>query len=72
MKVRELLADDLWPLVSKLSPSERQRLAELALQPAQDAESGPAGDDRYPLRGQPISYEDPTGPVAVEDWGSLR
>jgi hypothetical protein len=24
--------------------------------------------DRYPLRGTPIQYDDPTGPVAQSDW----
>jgi hypothetical protein len=28
--------------------------------------------DRYPLRGQPIRYEDPTEPVAESDWEILR
>ena len=28
--------------------------------------------DKYPLRGEPIEYEDPTEPVAVEDWEALR
>jgi hypothetical protein len=27
-----------------------------------------APEDRYPLRGTPFHYEDPTEPVAVEDW----
>ncbi len=26
---------------------------------------------RYPLRGQPVHYQDPTGPVAQEDWEAL-
>lgn len=26
----------------------------------------------YPLRGKPIRYDDPTEPVAVEDWDALR
>ncbi|HEV7517093.1 MAG TPA: hypothetical protein VGR07_12400 [Thermoanaerobaculia bacterium] len=26
----------------------------------------------YPLRGQPICYEDPTEPVAEEDWEALH
>jgi hypothetical protein len=25
-------------------------------------------EDRYPLRGTPIQYDDPTGPVAESDW----
>jgi hypothetical protein len=28
--------------------------------------------DRYPLRGKPVRYTDPFGPVAQEDWEVLR
>jgi hypothetical protein len=28
--------------------------------------------DKYPLRGTPITYSDPTEPVAVEDWEATR
>jgi len=28
-------------------------------------------EKRYPLRGLPIRYEDPTEPVAEEDWEAL-
>jgi hypothetical protein len=32
-----------------------------------------AGDeDRYPLRGSVLRYDDPTEPVAVEDWEALQ
>ncbi len=27
---------------------------------------------RYPLRGKPIHYEQPTEPVAVEDWEVMK
>jgi hypothetical protein len=27
---------------------------------------------RYPLRGKPIRYEQPTEPVAVEDWEVMK
>lgn len=27
---------------------------------------------RYPLRGQPITFIDPTAPVAESDWDALR
>jgi hypothetical protein len=32
----------------------------------------PAGQARYPLRGKPIHYDDPTEPVAEEDWEALQ
>lgn len=28
--------------------------------------------DRYPLRGTPVHYQDPTEPVAEQDWEALR
>ena len=30
------------------------------------------GENRYPLRGQVIRYDDPTAPVAHEDWDALQ
>ncbi len=69
MKTKELVAEDLWPLIGKLSPTERLRLAQLAT-----AEAGPVPDaeDRYPLRGKPVIYRDPTLPIAEKDWDALR
>jgi hypothetical protein len=32
----------------------------------------PATVDRYPLRGKPIQYIEPTEPVAKRDWEALR
>jgi len=32
----------------------------------------PPAANPYPLRGQPIHYEDPTEPVAEEDWEVLH
>jgi len=29
-------------------------------------------DQRYPLRGTPLRYENPTAPIAEEDWEALR
>jgi hypothetical protein len=28
--------------------------------------------ERYPLRGRPFTYIDPTEPVAVDDWEALQ
>ncbi len=28
--------------------------------------------DRYPLRGKVLRYDDPTEPVAQEDWDTLK
>jgi hypothetical protein len=30
------------------------------------------GMNAYPLRGQPVRYDEPTAPVAEEEWGVLR
>jgi hypothetical protein len=30
------------------------------------------GQARYPLRGQPFQYDEPTEPVAQDDWDALR
>jgi hypothetical protein len=30
------------------------------------------GNEKYPLRGQPIRYDNPTGPIAESDWEALR
>jgi hypothetical protein len=32
----------------------------------------PSAQDRYPLRGIPIEYVDPTEPVADADWEALQ
>lgn len=32
----------------------------------------PEQDKRYPLRGKPIRYEQPTEPVAIEDWEAMK
>ncbi|MDW7709691.1 MAG: hypothetical protein SCH98_04390 [Deferrisomatales bacterium] len=29
-------------------------------------------EERYPLRGKPYRYDDPTEPVALEDWEALK
>ena len=30
------------------------------------------GQQRFPLRGKPIRYDDPTAPIAGEDWEALK
>ena len=69
MKTRDLVAEDLRPLLDKLSPDERMRLARMALAPAQERT---AGERTYPLRGVPVEYLDPAEPVAESDWSALR
>jgi hypothetical protein len=31
-----------------------------------------ASGNRYPLQGTPVIYENPTEPVALEDWETLK
>lgn len=31
-----------------------------------------SGNGKYPLRGKPIRYDDPTGSIAESDWDALR
>jgi hypothetical protein len=35
-------------------------------------ENGSDKDAKYPLRGTPIQFIDPTKPVAVEEWEALQ
>lgn len=35
-------------------------------------ESAPPSTNPYPLRGRPLRYEDPTEPVAEDDWEALH
>lgn len=32
----------------------------------------PDGENAYPLRGQPVQYDEPTEPVAEDEWSVLR
>lgn len=36
------------------------------------AEERHSGDERYPLRGTPVVYHNPTSPVAEADWHALQ
>lgn len=41
------------------------------LQPS-EAPTSPSDSNPYPLRGKVIRYDDPTEPVALEDWEVLQ
>lgn len=54
-------------------------LTDLPFQPGEAVEviilsesSKPSGQNPYALRGKPITYVDPTAPVAENDWDALR
>jgi hypothetical protein len=36
------------------------------------ANNQPSRGERYPLRGSPIQFDDPTSPVDESDWETLR
>lgn len=36
-----------------------------------EQETPKTGKDRYPLRGTVLHYDDPTAPIATEDWEAL-
>ena len=42
---------------------------EVIVRPRSEAASA---NSRYPLRGEPVAYRDPTEPVAESEWGAAR
>lgn len=63
----------------RVSPDGTLKLENLPFQPGEDVEVIVLADERktraerqYPLRGTPLTYADPTGPVAESDWHVLR
>ncbi len=55
------------------------RLSELPFRAGEEVEvilllrePEPARENRYPLRGIPIRYDDPTEPVSEGDWDALK
>ncbi len=55
------------------------KLENLPFQPGEEVEVIVLAEERrvreerrYPLRGKPLTYEDPTGPVAESDWQALQ
>lgn len=64
----DITADDLWPLVSKLSPQEQVRLAKLALRAAERASDralvAALNPDRLSSNEDPLSWD-------AEGWEGL-
>jgi hypothetical protein len=62
----------------QIQPDGTLKLENLPFQPGEavevivraDERQAP-NDRRYPLRGKPLIYNDPTGPVAESDWETL-
>jgi hypothetical protein len=64
---------------SQVSPDGTLKLENLPFQPGEEVEVIVLAEERqsrrerrYPLRGKPLAYEDPTGPVADLDWDAIR
>ena len=69
-KIFEACEGDLEQLMDRLKAAEtadRDRLVSSADLRKRPLRSG----SKYPLRGEPICYEKPTEPVAVDDWQVL-
>jgi hypothetical protein len=61
---------EAYKTVARIEPEGKLRLSGLPFQAGDEVEvillrrePDPAGESRYPLRGLPIRYEDPTEPV---------
>ena len=64
---------------SQVSPDGTLTLDNLPFQPGEEVEVIVLAEERraraerqYPLRGKPLTYENPTAPVADSDWQSLQ
>jgi hypothetical protein len=64
---------------SQVSPDGTLRLKNLPFQPGETVEVIVLAEERraleqrrYPLRGLPLTYENPTGPVGSSDWDALQ
>jgi hypothetical protein len=63
----------------QVEPDGTLKLDNLPFQPGEDVEVIVLAEERhgreghrYPLRGKPLTYEDPAAPVAESDWQTLR
>ncbi len=62
--------EDSRPIPSR----EEEQQIQLPPRPVLDPPSAPQAESaqRYPLRGTPLQYRDPTEPVVESDWGALK
>ena len=49
-------------IIKNLPPGEKVKVI------IEFSKTRPASSNRYPLHGAPFRYDDPTEPVAVDDW----
>jgi hypothetical protein len=67
-KVEAVLTEDGTLLLKELPFRAGDRIEVIVL-----GEPRPVAEDAsYPLRGTPLRYDDPTDPVAAEDWEATR
>jgi hypothetical protein len=66
-KVETTLSEDGTLVLTHLPFRAGDRLEVIIL-----GEPKPEPADRYPLRGAPLRYDDPTEPVAGDDWEASR
>ena len=67
-RTKAIVSEDGSLTIEKL-PFPAGKPVEVVVLPAES--QSPQGE-RYPLRGTPIQFDDPTGPVAEPDWEVLR
>ena len=65
--------------VATLAEDETLTLQQLPFRAGEEVEvivfprsTAPNISPTFPLRGKPVKYDDPTQPVAMDDWGTLR
>ena len=61
-----------WEFAQKFRLKELAYQASLLKESNTDCSPKSGGDDRYPLRGQPLKYVEPMESVAEDEWGALR
>ncbi len=66
-RTRAVVAENGTLTIEKL-PFPAGKPVEVVVFPTEDQ---PRQGERYPLRGTPIRFDDPTGPVAEADWEIL-
>ena len=68
----DITADDLWPLVAKLSPEERIRLVRIVLLRSRAPASAARGYDGAPVGQEEFSQDDDGLAWEAEGWDDVR
>ena len=67
-RTNAVVREDGSVVISQTPFKAGERVDVIVLSNAQAANPG----QRYPLRGRPYRYDDPTEPVGVEDWEAMK